>query len=102
VRTAAQIAEISMRAKAWYTKAQQGVAIILQTHLPADSSAIEDLRSCCLAISAIDFIGLTAYQSNQLADYLIDNGWQTEVDQGKRYVQDGYTVLNQYVVFNQN
>jgi hypothetical protein len=104
LRTQDNIAIISLRGKAWYTKFQQDLPTIRERRLPDLEERTDiygDLAKAKLVIRALDFDGIELSVRSQLADYMVGRGWQIAVDRGKKYVENNYDFNDDYVVFSQ-
>lgn len=103
MRTNSQLYEVSLRAKAWYTKYQQQLPDIRAKRLPLETEYNElygTLAQVGVAINAIDCIALGLETRNKIADWLSD--YQIEVDAGKTYMETTYSFQNNYVIFSQD
>lgn len=94
---------MSLRAKAWYTKYQQGLPTIREKRLPSEVERAElygTMAQVGLAINAIDCLALTTETRNIIADWLGE--YQIPVDQGQTYMESSYSFGNNYVIFQQD
>jgi hypothetical protein len=103
MRDEAQILTVILNAKAFFTKEVQNIATILETRLlnEGEQLAEKELQSLSIAIQSIENGYLTLAQKNTMADYIMQQSWYIDLLLGQSYVENNYTVGNDYVVFSQ-
>lgn len=103
MRDEAQIEVVVLNAKAFFTKEVQNIATILETRLlnEGEQLAEKELQTLSVAIQSIENGYLTLEQKNLMADYIIEQQNQIDYKIGQIYVENNYTLANDYVVFNQ-
>lgn len=103
MRTEQEILDLILNAKAWLTKEVQNIATILETRLlnEGEQLAERELQTLSVAIQSIENGYLTLEQKNTMADFIVSQQWEINMSLGKSYVENNYTVGNDYVVFNQ-
>lgn len=103
MRDEAQIEVVVLNAKAFFTKEVQNIATILETRLlnEGEQLAEKELQTLSVAIQSIENGYLTLEQKNLMADYIIEQQNQINYKIGQIYVENNYTLANDYVVFNQ-
>ena len=103
MRDEAQILTVILNAKAYFTKEVQIIATILETRLlnEGEQLAEKELQSLSVAIQSIEDGYLTLAQKNTMADYIVNQQWEINMSLGKSYVENNYSIGNDYVVFSQ-
>lgn len=94
MRTDAQLADISRRAKTGFVVLQQSLpATRMQEMMLDKQNTLSKIFRCSLLINALDF-GLSLTQRNRSADELVREGIVAKASTNTDYFQSGYVDLD--------